>query len=72
MRTNYCITHEITTILKPGQGEDCLIVFCPPPAELDKDGWEWTMSLPVPSDEEMALMDESADAMWFDLMEDTL
>lgn len=45
-------------------------VSCTPP-ELDMSD-DWVDSLPVPDAEEMAQMDESADALWFDLMGETI
>ncbi len=59
----YCITHEMVIADWDMGNEEgnCILTFCPPP-EIP-DGWEWTMSLPEPSEEEMLLMDMGAEVL---------
>jgi hypothetical protein len=61
----YCITHEMPVgeYEIESELEDCIFTSCPPPAEMDVDGWEFTMSLPEPSEEELILMDMNAEVL---------
>jgi hypothetical protein len=62
-KLNYCITHNCATEFPVGNIADCVIVSSPPSDELALDGWEFTMSLPVPSPEELAQMDANAEEL---------
>ena len=66
----YCITHEMEASDWEDLGESpfcsCIITSCPPPEELD--GWEYTMSLPEPSEDELILMEMSAEALEADFI----
>lgn len=67
---NYCITHSCPTEFPLGNIQGCIVVSCPPPTDTDLDGWEYIMSLPVPSEEELLLMDMSADVLEADFIGD--
>ena len=65
---NYCLTHECLTDFPLGNIQGCLVVACPAPDDMNLDGWEWTMSLPEPSEEELILMDMNAEVLEADLL----
>ena len=70
---HYCLTHGVATDFDVTFiGTPCIIVSCPPPDEFDLDGWEFILNLPVPDDEELARMNESAEELWFDCWIDQL
>lgn len=66
----YCITHgtKLNRYEVVSDLSDCVIVYSKPPADMDKDGWEWTLSLPEPSEDELALMDMNAEVLEADFI----
>jgi hypothetical protein len=67
--TRYCLTHNMMKIEDDEiitELDDCIVVYAPIPNELD--GWEYTMSLPEPSEEELLLMEMSAEALEADFI----
>lgn len=63
----YCLVHESLIFPDlPTPTNRCIVVYAPIPEELDLDGWEWTMSLPIPDAEELAHMNQSAKELEMD------
>jgi hypothetical protein len=62
----YCITHEVRFYGENSLDETCITTSCPPP-EFDMS-CDWIDSLPVPSEDELILMDMNAEVLEADFI----
>ena len=66
MEINYCNTHQSSTFFPIGIFGNCFVTSCPPPELVMSD--EWVDSLEVPSEDELILMDMSAEVLEADFL----